>query len=516
MPRSRQRFLNYSQSSSPENPVILSRTLLGPMAIAVITLISLAAGAQPPPLPEGLGTPADEKEAEPALPEGLGTPEAPSSTGPALPEGLEGDTPSAPALPEGLGEAAPAEGAAAADDRGDWRDKLPFPLHGFWELRAGTRLESDPTHPKTMIVGESRLQLETSHRWDWGELDVTADTYLDGITEEYELDIRQVRLTWTPIESIDIRAGRQILTWGTGDLVFINDLFPKDWNSFLIGRDQEYLKAPSDAIKIGWFNDFINAEFVYTPQFDPDRFITGERTSYWNPLLGRRSGYEEQSEYNAPSTWFEDDEFGLRLYRNIGSYEFALYGYSGYWKSPGGQNLIPLQASFPKLRVYGASLRGTLGKGIANVEAGYYDSYQDRGGANPFVNNSEFRFLLGYEQEIAKEFTAAFQYYLEHMTDYQDYRDTLPFFIHSRKQDRHVFTVRFTKLLMNQDFTLSLFGFYSPADDDAYLRPKVSYKVNDNWQIEAGGNIFFGAHDWTFFGQFEDSTNVYVSTRYSF
>ncbi|MFW6031595.1 MAG: hypothetical protein ACOC9T_03300, partial [Myxococcota bacterium] len=32
---------------------------------------------------------------------------------------------------------------------------------------------------------------------------------------------------------------------GTGDLVFLNDLFPKDWRSFLLGRDLDYLKAPS-------------------------------------------------------------------------------------------------------------------------------------------------------------------------------------------------------------------------------------------------------------------------------
>lgn len=452
---------------------------------------------------------------EPALPEGLVGPAAPPSEGPALPPGLGGDAPAEPALPEGLsGDTTPA--AEPATDGESWLDRLPFPLHGFWELRAGTRLDSDPTHPKTMILGESRLQLKSNYRWDWGELDGTVDTYLDAITESYELDIRQIRLSWTPIPSVDVRAGRQILTWGTGDLVFINDLFPKDWHSFLIGRDQEYLKAPSDAVKIGWYNDALNAEFVYTPQFEHDRFITGERTSYWNPLLGRRSGYDEQSDYNAPSTWFEDDEFALRLYRNVGSYEVALYGYAGYWKSPGGQRIVPLQASFPKLRVYGASVRGKVGRGIGNAEIGYYDSYQDRGGDNALINNSEFRVLLGYEQEIGKELTASVQYYLERMMDYQAYRDTLPFFMHSRKQDRHVFTVRLTKLLMSQNLTLSLFAFYSPSDDDAYLRPKIGYKIDDHWLVEAGANLFIGARDWTFFGQFEDSTNMYVSMRYSF
>jgi len=31
-----------------------------------------------------------------------------------------------------------------------------------------------------------------------------------------------------------------------------------------------------------------------------------------------------------------------------------------------------------------------------------------------------------------------------------------------------------------------------------------------------GANIFFGNHKDTFFGQFEDNSNIYFGTRYSF
>ncbi len=66
-------------------------------------------------------------------------------------------------------------------------------------------------------------------------------------------DLREASLVFSPSADTDVKVGRQILTWGTGDLVFINDLFPKDWVSFFIGRDVEYLKAPSDALKVSAF-----------------------------------------------------------------------------------------------------------------------------------------------------------------------------------------------------------------------------------------------------------------------
>jgi hypothetical protein len=451
-----------------------------------------------------------QQNGEPPLPPGLGAPDG----APALPPGLEASD-DAPPLPPGL-EAEPEKPGVATEDRARPGKRFPLELHGFWETRGGMRMSNDPAQPRDAILGETRLQLEGEHGWDRVLIDFTADFVLDGVLEEADFDLRRLRLTLTPFEQVDIRIGRQVLTWGTGDLLFINDLFPKDFQSFLIGRDEEYLKAPSDAVKIGWFNKMLNVEFVYTPRFDPDRFITGERISFFNPGVGRRVGREDPFSVHRPRELFEDDEFALRLYRTAGAYELALYGYAGFWKSPGGQQLWPPGATFPRLNVYGASARGPLGGGIANMEVGYYDSRDDPGGRSPFVNNDEFRLLIGYERELGKEFTGGFQYYLEHILDYGRYRDTLPSSMAPRDENRHLFTLRLTKLLMDQNLSLSFFTFYSPSDNDVYVRPKASYKVTDAWAVEAGANLFAGAADHTFFGQLEKNTNVYASLRFSF
>ncbi|MGR3310620.1 MAG: hypothetical protein ACUZ77_07575 [Candidatus Brocadiales bacterium] len=153
----------------------------------------------------------------------------------------------------------------------------------------------------------------------------------------------------TPVFFMDVKVGRQILTWGTGGLIFVNDLFPKDWNSFIIGRDVEYLKAPSDAVKVGLFSSIVNLDIVYTPRFDADRFIDGRRISYWNGGLGRRAGRDAIVKVEKPDDLFTDDEIALRLHRRINSYEFAVYAYRGFWKSPGGVNPSSGRATFPDL-----------------------------------------------------------------------------------------------------------------------------------------------------------------------
>jgi hypothetical protein len=406
--------------------------------------------------------------------------------------------------------------AVASDDDANepFFSRLPVETHGFFETRAGYRLLNDK-YEKDMSIMESRFQLDLSSYLDWGDLKYKGDFFGDLVMEKGYYDTREANVFLRPTDYMDMKVGRQILTWGTGDLVFINDLFPKDWQSFFIGRDTEYLKAPSDAAKVSLFSDWANLDVVYTPQFDPDRYINGERISYWNSNLGRLAGRDAIVHTDKPNRWFGDSEIAARLYRNIEDYELALYGYRGYWKSPGGQNPTRTKAIFPDLNVYGASIRGSVGKAIANAEVGYYESADDLSGKNPLINNSEMRYLVGYTREIAKNLTMGLQYYVEQMLDYSGYKRYLPS-SPARDRFRHLTTLRLTKLLMNQNLRCSLFTYYSPSDKDVYMRPIVNYKASDNVAVEVGSNIFFGDHPYTFFGQFHNDTNVYAGLRYSF
>ncbi|MBN1763727.1 MAG: hypothetical protein JW860_00580 [Sedimentisphaerales bacterium] len=389
-----------------------------------------------------------------------------------------------------------------------------FGWHGFWEVRGGYRVLNDP-YQKDMSIMETRFQLDLGALVDIYELRFKGDAIGDLVLEEGDFDLREGNVAFSPLDFMDIKVGRQILTWGTGDLLFINDMFPKDWQSFFIGRDVEYLKAPSDAAKVSLFSDWVNLDVVYTPQFDPDRYISGERISFYCPMVGGFCGQENYMNSDRPNRWFKDSEFAWRLYRNIDNYEMALYGYKGYWKSPAGSDDCA-EVQFPDLNVYGASLRGNVGKGIGNVEVGYYQSRENESGNNPFIRNSEIRFMAGYTRELAKDFTAGVQYYLEHTMDWDNLKDNLPIQMPLKDRNRHVITLRLTQLLLNQNLRLGIFTYYSPGDKDAYLRPNANYKLSDNITLEAGANIFFGDYPHTFFSQFHRNTNIYTSLRYSF
>ncbi|RMD75169.1 MAG: hypothetical protein D6820_15200, partial [Lentisphaerae bacterium] len=409
------------------------------------------------------------------------------------------------------------------------QNRLGVITHGFIDYRYGRRLQEDPYEPD-QTLNELRFQLQMNKDFDLGEIPFTFQSKFDLLYNRLDddpgdirlerglgwFDLRELYLSFSPSDSVDVKAGRQILTWGTGEYIFINDLFPKDWQSFFLGRDDEYLKAPSDAISLSYYLDAWSFNLIYTPRFDPDRFITGQYLSYYNSLLGRLAGNDAVADPDIPNHWLRDDEFAFRAYRTIHGFETAFYAYSGFWKSPGGLDPAAGQPIFPRLNVYGFSTQGTVAGTISYLELGYYDSLDDRNGDDPFTNNSEIRVLLGSRKELARDFSVTLQYYLEWMQQYGAYRRTLPPGSNARDEYRHLITLTLSQLLFRQNLRLFLFTYYSPSDNDAYFKFQASYKWTDNLKIFTGFNIFTGKDDYTFFNQFQNNTNAFFGLRYSF
>jgi len=408
---------------------------------------------------------------------------------------------------------------AAAQDGWDDVDIPSVEIHGFAEGAVASRVQNDPTQPGDFVLNEARFRLDLSHFGERAELRFKGDFLSDDIAGGgVDVDVRQALIVLRAASWLDVRAGRQVLTWGTGDLVFLNDLFPKDYQSFFIGREDEFLKAPSNSIKLSAYSRAGNLDVVWTPVFEPDRYMTGQRLSFFSPMAGGIVSATAMGQpLNAvpPAEQFQDGEFTARLYKTVHGYELALYGYKGFSKEPTAFDTTAAAPTFAELAVYGASARGNLLGGIANVEAAYHQSIDDEGGDDPNVPNSQLRTLAGYERELAPNFTAGVQHYLEWIQNYDELIDASPWPEFEQRETRQTMTARLTYRAMQQTLTLSLFGFVALEDGDVYLRPSITRKWTDAVSVALGGNVMAGDQD-TFFGQLEDNTNIYMRFRYSF
>ncbi len=404
---------------------------------------------------------------------------------------------------------------AAFDDEEDWDDPWAtraggLAWHGFVEGALGSRWVSVENLDR-MTLGELRLRAETSYDQGAFRLEFKGDLAWDEVVEDLDAEVRELALSFRPAAQVDAKLGRQVLTWGTGDLLFLNDLFPKDFISFFAGRDEDYLKSPSDTARLSVFTAPVNIDLALTPRFTPDEYLYGERFASWNPALGEVGAPDRPRRADEP----DSAELAIRLFRTVAATEYALYGYRGRWKQPVGIGADGLPR-FPRLQTLGASVRRPLHKGIFNAETAWYDSRDDSSGDDPRTPNSELRLLLGYEQELVRNLTAGTQLYAERIQHHDRLVANSVDPEHERDQWRTVATLRVTQRALQDKLTSSLFVFLSPSDEDFYLRPSISWRRDDHWLLSGGLNVFGGRSEHTFFAQLEDNSNAWFRLRYHY
>jgi hypothetical protein len=407
---------------------------------------------------------------------------------------------------------------------------------GFVQGLFGGR--TDKTNPTSteFTASESRMQLRAEHFGDRAEVFGRLDFVWDGADSvQYRWELREAYVKFRLGNMFDFKVGRQILTWGTGDLIFINDVFAKDYRSFFVGRDVQYLKAPQNALRTEFYPSFGSFDLVIAPRFEPNRLPTGRRLSYYLPgegIVGTGLGEEYFFNPDSPEASFKNSEIAVRFQRRAGNFTNALYFYKGFYKNPLGAEVVGMNGSmpvteavYPELHLYGASTRGQVIGGILWLEGGYYDSREDRNNDDPLMPNSSISALFGYERQVATNFTVNFQWLGDYMLDHDTFRSQredmiaggmLPEGTYIRDEIRHTLTSRQTKLLMDENLNLSSFVFWSPSDEDVYWRVSASYKYTDEVTIAAGGNIFGGNHENTEFGQFQKNDNAWVKVTYGF
>lgn len=397
---------------------------------------------------------------------------------------------------------------------------------GFTSLEASVKLRDDQTKRDDVNLLESRTQLKASYFFDgdsyWARSgaafgikgDFLVDGYYGGKTSG---ELRELNLSWTPFDWMDVKLGRQVLTWGTGDYLFVNDLFPKDYVSFFIGREDAYLKKPSDAIKMSFYPSWGNVDWVMAPLVTPNTSPTGNRLSFFDLFQGGIAARDSERRLVEPARQLSNSEYALRFYRTWGRTEVATYFFRGFDKNASSvKNEVARELFYPRLDVYGGSVRGPGLGGILNAEVGYNVARQDRQGKDRLVSNSQMKYLVGYSKDLGRDIQLGFQYLFEQQLNYGAYAAALLAGDVSKDERRHLFTTRLTQLWWQQTLKASLFVFYSPSDADGYVRPSLQYDVSDQWRVTLGANVPWGKEDATEFGHMQKNKNVLLRVKYSF
>ncbi|WP_196138165.1 hypothetical protein [Aliikangiella sp. G2MR2-5] len=389
----------------------------------------------------------------------------------------------------------------------EWGETSPW----FWSNKVdysyGGLLKSSAANINDSTLDEFRWR----SKLDYAGSSFKLETEIEGLSDKFnkeELKITRFSLYKRLGKNWEAKVGRQVITWGTADLLFLNDLMAKDWRSFFNGREDYQLKPEVDAIRLSYYG-LVNFEIAYLPEFAPDITPNGERYSFYIPGSGII-----QPQPEIVSLVPDEPELSARVFTTSGGIEWSLYYYQGFFKSPTKYTVKGF--GYAEMDSLGASLRLPAFGGLFNAEISYYNSKEDPDGTNALIPNDQLRFLVGYETEIANDISLATQFYLEKTGDYQSLLSNAPSSQVLPEENRTVVTMRLTHLALQQRLVNSLMFFYSPSDEDHYLRYSSTYKISDSWRTAFGVNLLKGKRDETFLAQMKDNSNLFFRVHYSF
>lgn len=385
-------------------------------------------------------------------------------------------------------------------------------INSVLQYHTATRMQSNACETSDCEIpfSEIRAQFKGEHTTDDNAHSFIANIELlqDFVFDESTAQVRELYWNWSK-DAVEFRAGRQMITWGTGDMLFINDIFAKDWNAYFGGMPVDYLKRPTDAIKIDFYPGTTTIETVVS-RFDEDHLPEQRRLEIPVQKLSLPITGEK------PNDDLNNVEIAAKISRSISDWDLSAYAAKSYWRMP---TYTPQSQgtykSYSRLNTYGASLTGQINNGVFNLEAGYYDSREDLSGKNPFINNSQVRLLTGYSHQLWTDSTIGLQLYVEHLKNYNDYLRSLAPTMSPTEELNKVATLRFTQLLMHQTVTINVFSYWGLSASDRFLQSSLRYAFNDHFWGELGMDIFSGNPKGTF-GVFDRNDNVYLTLRLAY
>lgn len=389
-----------------------------------------------------------------------------------------------------------------------------YELGGFAQASYGVRTwptnSCTPAQVCRFMLGEERLQLKLQAHTE-GEVDAAftgiTDLIHDDVLGESRLDPRELYVELSR-GRLMVRVGRQVITWGTGDLFFVNDIFPKDWESFYLGRPFEYFKVASDGLRVL----LAPLDAVVLPRFTADALPPGAR------FLGTADAQPNQPVSGGPPPFtFHNVEAALRIYGSSQSWDGNLYASKTFYRTPSvdADNSGALHMRYPPLVVVGASAVGPFLGGVANVEAGAYYSRSNLLATRTQLPFNTARALLGYARPLWEDGTLSAQVFTETILQYKSYRAALPAGQPAHKRVHPMGSLRFTQALFEQTLQLNLLAVYAASPSEGFVNATARYSFNDAVWAEVGMN-FFGGNSSGNFGMFRRDSNAFLNTRYAF
>ncbi len=385
-------------------------------------------------------------------------------------------------------------------------DELSLQLNGFVDSYHALQLQS----PHKIMSSRTRLRLEM--RANYGEASLFSSVnlaYNSLIKEQSGAFLREAYFDYAG-KYLEVKAGRQIVTWGVADGLRITDLIsPMDYTEFM-ANDYDDIRVPVNAINLKYPGESFSAELVFVPV--PEYFVmpSGEDNPWSMPVPEGVS----MDLSGTPEKHIKNSEVGTRLRFFLENLDFSLTALRTFNKSPvtiadydPETKSVVIQGIYKPMYVLGGDFSIPVSEFVVRGEmAGYFGEPIALNDSRRYRLRKTFNALLGLDWYAGDNWTFMVQYMHKVI---MDYRKEL-----GMEQNTSMVTARISKEVLNNTLKLSVYGMYDVDNVSFYIRPAADYLLNDQITLSLGSDILGGRRGT--FKTYEDNTQIWVKGKYFF
>jgi len=331
---------------------------------------------------------------------------------------------------------------------------------------------------------------------------------------EKEVELREVYLEGSPLNSLDIKLGKQIVAWGVADSLRVVDVInPTDEREFGM-TDLEDIRLPINMTKIDYYIGDLKLEAVAVHQIRFNK--SAPFGSDFNPSTQKINEV-------IPESSAENTEYGLALIGTFSGWDASLhwaqyFDDSAHFKItnitiiPGVGAIPTLERQHSRLKMGGGALSISSGNFVWKAEAAKLRGLEYALVTDKFFSRTDI--LFGLEFSGWSDTSLTIESGVQHINDFDKRLEGLP---DSEIEDRFATSVIFTQDYLNQTLHLNLTGMMigERGEDGGINRGSLEYDVMDAFSVK-GGIMIYQTGENTYFQSLNENDRLFFEARYSF
>ena len=358
------------------------------------------------------------------------------------------------------------------------QDGVELSVKGFADSYHAVRVES----PNDWMSSRTRLRAEATLEKDGAGLFASANLIYNAVLKDKSgFQLREVYSFWGS-EHWDVRAGKQIISWGVADGLRVTDLIsPMDYSEFL-AQDYDDIRIPVGALRVRYSRDKWSLDMVAVPVAEFFN-IPLDPKNPWSIQMGPVQIGPE------PEAKFHNMEYGARLSFFLSGIDFSLTALHTWNKMPELRGNV---FGYHRLGVFGGDVSVPVGQFVIRGEAA--ENLDDE-------NVSTLNSLLGVDWYPGNDWNVSLQYNRNHRFEGSDRNTDLA-------------TFRLSKALLGNTLTLQTFAYIDVTDGGIFNRLSADYAVSDEVHALLGYDYFHA--DKGMFTFYANNSEIWVKLKYSF